>query len=383
MGKRRMNGEGSITFHKGTGFWMVQRTIDGKRVVKYAKTKALAKEKLNELRRKQELGVKVTKASMPMKVHLKQWLEIWKPRLRESTYEGYALMVNRYLVPRLGHIRLDNLSPEHINAAWERMRLEGISESIIEHCHSRLATSLIYAIKRKWRIDNPLAYVPKPKPEEPTARAFSQEEATAILNTAKSEFNGEYYPVIHTALHTGARRNELLALTWRDIDIDLGTIHITKSIDRRNGKTTIHKTKTNKVRLVTLPPSSGILLRELHGKQRMNGIFYGYKVTENSPVFIRTTGEPLLPRAVTNGFKKIAERAGYSEMKYHLHESRHTHATIMLEQNVHPKIVQERLGHQDIETTLNIYSHVTTSLQKDASDKFDIPSESKNLIQQV
>jgi site-specific recombinase XerD len=152
---------------------MVQITIDGKRISKYAKTKALAKAKLNDLRSKQEQGLKVTKASMPMEVHLKQWLELTRPSLRESTYEGYAIMVNIYLIPRLGHIRLDGLSPEQINDTWVRMRTDGISESTIEHCHSRLATALIYAMKRKWRNDNPLAFVPKPKVETKAVRSFS------------------------------------------------------------------------------------------------------------------------------------------------------------------------------------------------------------------
>lgn len=376
MAKRRLNGEGSIVFHKGRGMWVMALTIDGKRAFRYGKTRAIVKAKLNELRSKQEQGLKVAKASMPMKVHLKQWLELTRPSLRESTYEGYAIMVNRYLIPRLGHIRLDGLSPEQINDTWVRMRTDGISESIIEHCHSRLATALIYAMKRKWRNDNPLAFVHKPKVETKAARSFSQEETTAILNTAKSEFNGDYYAIIHTALHTGMRRNELLALTWRDVDVDLGTINVTKSMDRRKGKTTTHKPKTDKgIRLVTLPPASSIFLRELRQQQEVDGLFFGYKVNPDSNVFIRRTGEPLLPRAVSNGFKVIAERAGYPGLKYHFHESRHTHATLMLEQGVHPKIVQERLCHEDIETTLNTYSHVSHTIQREASDKFDLTLE--------
>ena len=94
---------------------------------------------------------------------------------------------------------------------------------------------------------------------------------------------------------------------------------------------------------------------------RYRSLLFGYKVNADTNLFISRTGEPLLPRALSNGFKVIAERAGYPGLKYHFHESRHTHATLMLEQNVHPKIVQERLGHKDIETTLNTYSHVPTS----------------------
>ena len=115
--------------------------------------------------------------------------------------------------------------------------------------------------------------------------------------------------------------------------------------------------------------------RELKQQQEVDALFFGYKVNADTNVFIRRTGEPLLPRAVSNGFKVIAERAGYPELKYHFHESRHTHATLMLEQGVHPKIVQERLGHKDIETTLNTYSHVSHTLQREASDKFDLTLE--------
>ena len=107
----------------------------------------------------------------------------------------------------------------------------------------------------------------------------------------------------------------------------------------------------------------------------MDALYFGYKVNADTSVFIRHTGEPLLPRALSNGFKVIAERAEYPEMKYHFHESRHTHASIMLEQGVHAKVIQERLGHKDIETTLNTYIHVSPTMQKDASDKFKLAAE--------
>jgi integrase len=305
-------------------------------------------------------------------------------------------------------------------------------------------------MKRKWRIDNPLVFVPKPKLGDNTARALAKEEMTAVLHAAKSEFDGAYHDVIHTALHTGVRRNELLGLTWRDVDVYGGTINITKSISRLKGVTTVYRPKTDSgVRLVTLPPASSLLLRQVKLQQEADSLFDYFVDSEgdsllpeqeperetkddrlwqyaqtfksainpetgkidfetldklqdklresmtsahadelvrdmsalvslDTKVFVRSVdcawmpGQPLLPRAVTNGFKRIAERAGYPELKYHFHESRHTHATAMLEQGVHPKIVQERLGHKHIETTLNTYSHVSNSMQREASDKFDL-----------
>lgn len=374
---RNFNGDGTVYWDYQRKRYVIQVSENGKRRTfhyKLAKGKNKTDGKKSaialrdQIRGRQAEGIPLTSPSMKMSVLLNTWLKLKKPSLRPTSYENYALMINRYLIPRLGNIKLNKLSPERINAEWEQMRIEGLSESIIWHCHSRLATCLLYAMKRKWRIDNPLVFVPKPKLGDKTPRSLSKEEMTAILHTAKSEFDGDYYAVIHTALHTGVRRNELLALTWRDVDVYLGTINITKSISRRKGVTTVYRPKTDTgVRLVTLPPASSLLLGKLKQQQEADLL-----VTVDTNVFVRRTGEPLLPRAVTNGFKRIAERAGYPDLKYHFHESRHTHATLMLEQGVHPKVVQERLGHKDIETTLNTYSHVSHSMQREAADKFDL-----------
>ena len=105
----------------------------------------------------------------------------------------------------------------------------------------------------------------------------------------------------------------------------------------------------------------------------MDAFFHGYKVTENSPVFIRTTGEPLLPTTVTLGFKKIVRKLGLDDVRFH--DLRHTHATIMLLQGVHPKVVQERLGHSKMSTTMDIYSHVVPSMQKEAVKRFAMALE--------
>ena len=105
----------------------------------------------------------------------------------------------------------------------------------------------------------------------------------------------------------------------------------------------------------------------------MSGLFYGYKIAENSPVFIRTTGEPLLPTTVTHGFKKIVRKLGLDRLRFH--DLRHTHATVMLLQGVHPKVVQERLGHSKMSTTMDIYSHVVPSMQKEAVKRFAMALE--------
>jgi len=185
----------------------------------------------------------------------------------------------------------------------------------------------------------------------------------------------EYYSVIHTALHTSMRRNELLGLCWKDINLDEAVLHLNRSIYRAKGGVTENQTTKTKSgsRPIDLTPTSAIVLRNQWELQSGNALVYGYKVTENSPVFIRTTGEPLLPYTVTHGFKKIVRKPGLDGVRFH--DLRHTHATVMLIQGVHPKVVQERLGHSKMSTTMDLYSHVMPSMQKDAVQRFDMALE--------
>ena len=107
----------------------------------------------------------------------------------------------------------------------------------------------------------------------------------------------------------------------------------------------------------------------------MDALYYGYKVTETSPAFIRTTGESLLPDTVSHAFKRMARVIGLDDIWFH--DLRHTHATVMLLQGVHPKVVQERLGHSKMGTTMDLYSHVMPSMQKDAVEKFELALEAR------
>ena len=104
--------------------------------------------------------------------------------------------------------------------------------------------------------------------------------------------------------------------------------------------------------------------------QKGDAVVYGYKVNEESPVFIRRTGEPLLPDTITHAFKKLVMSIGIDDVWFH--DLRHTHATVMLIKGVHPKVVQERLGHAKMSTTMDLYSHVTPSMQREAVEKFEL-----------
>ncbi|MCH7552968.1 MAG: tyrosine-type recombinase/integrase, partial [Chloroflexi bacterium] len=122
-------------------------------------------------------------------------------------------------------------------------------------------------------------------------------------------------------------------------------------------------------RMVSLTPSSVVVLRDLWDRQRTDALLYGLSVTDESLVFQYRNGAPILPRGLTAAFKKLVSRAGLDG--YRLHDARHAHATLMLRQGIHPKIVQERLGHSRISITLDTYSHVTPGLQEAAALRFE------------
>jgi len=372
MTKRRLNREGSISFNTSKGLWVATITHEGKRLFRYGGTKKAVMDKLNALKRKQDDGIQLVSSGMSMKDYLNGWLEMVKPTLRHKTYDAYESFTRVHLIPRLGHIKLNKLAPEHINRAWSRMLKEGHSATLVQHCHLRLSKALHDAEDRKLIANNPMQFVAKLRVEAKEVNPLSLEEIPQVLEVAKGT---EYYSIIHTALHTGMRRNELLGLRWKDINLEEAVLHLSRSIYRAKGGVTEHQTTKTKSgnRPIDLTPSSAIVLRKQWELQKGEAILHGYKMTGNSPVFIRTTGEPLLPYAVTHGFKQIVRKLGLDDVRFH--DLRHTHATIMLLQGVHPKVVQERLGHSKMSTTMDLYSHVMPSMQKDAVQRFDMALE--------
>jgi integrase len=151
----------------------------------------------------------------------------------------------------------------------------------------------------------------------------------------------------------------------------MGAVSVSRSLYRAKGGQSIYQApKTAKGRrLVSLTPSSVLVLRSLRERQEADGLLQGYAVNEDSTVFRYRDGSPILPRAFSGAFKKIMRKAGLDG--YRLHDARHAHATLMLRQGVHPKIVQERLGHSRVGITLDIYSHVTPGLQEAAALRFE------------
>ena len=167
------------------------------------------------------------------------------------------------------------------------------------------------------------------------------------------------------------RRSELLALRWCDVDLLLCQAYVTRGLHRlRTGEIVFRTPKTAKGRrMVSLSPSAALLLQEYRDKQEAQRSMLGIPLKDDDLIFSSLEGKPLLPDTVSHVWAKLVKRAGLDGIRFH--DTRHTHAFLMLKQGTHPKVVQERLGHATISTTLDLYSHIAPGLQEAAAARFD------------
>lgn len=179
-----------------------------------------------------------------------------------------------------------------------------------------------------------------------------------------------YWPVL-IALSTGMRRGEILALHWKNIDLDLGSVQVVESLEYTTaGGLRFKRPKNNKTRAVLLPVFAAEELRRHKREQAEELLKLGVRQDGNMLVCARADGSAMLPTSLTHEFAKIAGRVeGVPRVRFH--DLRHSHATQLLAAGVHPKIAQERLGHSAIGMTLDLYSHVTETMQQEAAAKLD------------
>jgi integrase len=181
----------------------------------------------------------------------------------------------------------------------------------------------------------------------------------------------EYYPIFYLALFTGMRRSEILALRWCDVDAIYSQVYVSRSLHHlRDGSIVFRQPKTAKSnRTIALPPSTSLMLKDYQVSQNGLHLLNGKALTNESLIFCHIDGSPLLPDTVTHAWIKLVRRYGLKSIR--LHDARHSHASLMLKQGIHPKIVQERLGHSSIQITLDTYSHVAPGMQEAAAVRFD------------
>lgn len=298
------------------------------------------------------------------------WLEHVKQRVRPTTYVSYRTMVGNHIVPDLGHINITQLRPAHIQDLYTLKLFDGrvdgkgsLSGRSIQYIHHILKAALNQAAKWEMIHSNPAIAVDPPRVSKPPIQYWTPEQSKAFLAHVRDHRN---YALYRLAITCGLRQGELLGLMWEDIQEDY--LSVRRSLVRgEGGSVHLSETKTSSgVRTVALGPEDQQALRAHRVKQAEERLQAGSFWDDYGLVFPSNVGTPMSHRNVLRQFKKLAKEAELPPIRFH--DLRHTCATLLLSAGVNPKVVQERLGHSRITTTIDTYSHLLPNMQKEAAD---------------
>ena len=371
---KRKKGEGSI-FQRKDGRW------EGRVVVGYgdngypktksvtAKTQGECKEKLQALKEQCGRTTDRLKPDMP----LGDWLDFWyqnfsKPKIRQTTQDCYENRIYNHIIPEIGKIPLNKLTQNELQQFYARLKKsgrrrhvdhygEGLSDRMVRSCHTTCRTALEKAVVEGLITTNPAIGCRLPPKKSREMQVLTHDEIRRFLIQAKEE---GYYEMFLLELTTGMRRGEILGLQWKDINLHTGELHIRRQVVKKGTETLISKPKTkSSIRTLLLPNDMVEILAELNKKSTCEWVF-------PSPV---NEGEPRNPASIYGKFQKILERSHCKKIRFH--DLRHTFATMALENGMDIKTLSAMIGHISAETTLNIYSHITDTMQQQAAVRID------------
>lgn len=374
MAKRRGNGEGSI-YHRKDGRWVACMSLENhKRKSFYGKTRKEVQEQLKIALHQQQEGTLITTLQQTVKLFLSSWLEsVQLGSVRDRTYERYEEVVRLHFVPVIGNYPLHKLTPQHIQALYHQKIKEGLSPTTVNTIHHILHKALDTAMQWRLVAFNVCDLIKPPRRNHFEIQPLNQEHLQQFLVAVGGHPQETLFLL---ALATGMRRGELLGLKWRDIDFETGMLHVCRILSRVSsklpGKGFVEaepKTKKSR-RSILIAVFACEALRKHRIRQKEAKLKAGSAWQEHDYVFCTAMGTHLNPdRDVVRPFKRVLKQTGLPVVRFH--DLRHSTATLLMSKGVHPKVVQEILGHSNIDMTLRIYSHVLPPMHQEAIVKLN------------
>jgi len=374
-GKRAGRGEGSVYQRndkrgkKWVASFIVEET--GKRQYIYKETRKEAVEALRDALQAQKQGTLATGPKQTVGQYLEHWLEnaLKPPAIRISSHIRYKGLLYNHILPAFGHVQLQKLTTEHLERLYTKLQKEGYSSHTIRGIHGFLHKALNQAVRRNYISRNVCDFVDLPRnTTHATIQVLDTHQAKHLLEVAKGH-NLETFLMV--AITTGMRFGELTALRWQDINFEEGTIYIHRTVKYLSGHGFVEgEPKTAKSKRKIMVPGITVEGLKRHYEQQLEmRLKAGPAWKEREIVFPNQYGNFLREEVVMNRFHKLLEQAELPTMR--LHDLRHSAASILLASGVNPKLIQELLGHTNIGMTLDTYSHVLPSMQKEVKDKWD------------
>lgn len=360
-------------------------TVDGKRKQAYKRgftTKKLAQAALAELLRDVDRGTYVPATSMTYREWVEgHWLPDAKSQLRPSTLHSYERNLRLHVLPDIGSVKLQDLKGVRLSRLYRELQATGmkgagkaaagLSPRTVRYVHTIIGASLKAAVKAEILVANPAARAEPPKASASAdgttpMRTWTLPQLGAFLTAERGE---RLHPLWLLLATTGLRRGEALGLSWANVDLDAGRVAVRRTLVDLDGLEPVWsdpKTAKGK-RSVPLDATTVATLKALRVAQAEERLLVGAGYAQHDLVFARPDGMPYHPERTSRVFQSRVRRHKLPVIR--VHDLRHTWATLALGAGIHPKVVQERLGHANISITLDTYSHATETMQAEAAER--------------
>jgi len=339
------------------------------------RTKAEAQAALNDVLADVQHGSFVAPQRLTCRSYLTEWLDGLEARgRRPSTVADYRKKVRTYVLPTLGDVRLQELTPRHCDALWTelanngRARGEGgLSARTVRYVATILGRALSDAERSSLIQRNPVKLSTPPAAsaaQAPEMKVWEPGQLATFLQHAETEYLGS---MLHLIAVTGLRRGEAVALQWSDVEIDAGTLTVRRNATTADNRTVLGLPNSKRSRrTLALDNETLRMLRDHRRGQAEQRLAIGPGWTDEGLVFSDVDGRMLRPERVTRTFDRLVASSGLPRIR--LHDLRHGHATYLLASGANPRLVAERLGHASVAFTLDTYGHVLPNQQADAAE---------------
>lgn len=393
MGKNLKGKELGVGFtQRQDGRYECKVTLNGKRKTFYDKNLSDLRKVVNDARYEAEHGI----CGNNEKLTLNDWHKIWREtykvgHIKGSTLEGYDRNYRVHIEDKLGQLLLKDIKSALIQSFINQLDKSGMASGTIRNILMLLSNMFDFAMQEDLIIKNPCLNMQIPMKPKKVKKVLSKNEE--ILFMRESKLKSSYYSIYYTALATGMRVNEILGLTWDDIDFKESMLSINRTLVFVNGKFALQTPKTLKSKRV-IPMNSKLKTLLANHKRNQNNLKMEHPerwepydmMYANNLIFTTKNGKPVNYLDLNKGIKRILGNINRKESiqakeekrepilieNFTMHSLRHTFATKCFELEIEPKIVQELLGHSNISMTMNIYTHPSEAIKKAAIEKIQV-----------
>ena len=325
--------------------------------------------KLDEAANDQRHGMLAVGSNATVQEYLENWLEnVHKPTIRLSTYLNYRKLLKNYLVPGIGKVKIHRLTPQQVQGFYSQKMSEGLAPKTVNNIHGVLHKALDNAVK--WNIlpRNVCDAVTPPRIPRKEKNVLTKQQAHTLLEEVRTH---RLEALLTLAITTGMREGELLALHWQDMNFEDCSLQVKRAVSYLKGYGYVEsEPKTAKGRrMIKLPVFVVDILVRHKAQQEEQRREVGSTWIDKDLVFTNAQGYYYSSSTLRKVFRRFLVSIGLPHMRFH--DLRHSAATILLAMKVHPKVVQEILGHSQIAMTLDVYSHALPSMQEDVTKQWD------------